>query len=307
MDMFFQLTFAPLLVAILASLTCALPGNFLVLRRQALVGDAISHVVLPGIVLAFLLTGSVRTLPMLLGAGAAALVAMAMVAILKRYARLEPGAALGIVLTTLFATGVLLLEQSSARSVHLDVEHALYGNLESIIWFEGTGLSALVDPAALAGMPPQIMRLAVVLALMAAFMAIFWKELALSTFDEAFARSLGVPVSLVNLGLVVLVATAAVASFEAVGAIIVIAMLVCPAAAARLMTNRLEVQVGWSLAFALVSAFAGYGIASFGPALFGLEGALSAAGMIATVSGVILAFACLFGPCRKKAGPVGAH
>ena len=301
MELFFQLTFAPLMVAVLSSLACALPGNFILLRRQALVGDAISHVVLPGIVVAFLVTGSSATWPMLIGAGAAAMVAVGLVSVIKRLGRLEPGAALGIVLTTMFAVGVLLLEQSSARSVHLDVEHALYGNLESIIWFAGDGPAALLKIEALASLPPQIPRLLIVLIIIAAFTVLFWKEQALSTFDPEFAASVGVPVKRINLALIMLVAVAAVASFDAVGAIIVIAMFVCPAAAARLMTNRLVVQVGLSLALALAASVIGYALASFGPYLFGSERAVSAAGMIASVSGVILGLSAVFGPCRKRA------
>src|SRR5690606_31959285 len=146
---FVQLSLTPMLIGILAAIACALPGNFLVLRRQALIGDAISHVVLPGIVAAFLITGSVSTWPMLLGAAGAAVVAVVLIEAIKRLGRMEPGAAMGVVFTSLFAAGVLLLEQSDTSSVHLDVEHALYGNLESLIWFAAEDWSSLVDSAAL--------------------------------------------------------------------------------------------------------------------------------------------------------------
>ncbi|TNF64076.1 MAG: metal ABC transporter permease, partial [Rhodobacteraceae bacterium] len=131
---FVTLSLTPILIGTLAAIACALPGNFLLLRRQALIGDAISHVVLPGIVVAFLLTGSVTTLPMVLGAGGAALVAVVLIEAIRRLGRIEPGAAMGVVFTAMFAGGVLLLEQSDTSNVHLDVEHALYGNLESLIW-----------------------------------------------------------------------------------------------------------------------------------------------------------------------------
>lgn len=300
MQFFFQLTFAPLMIAILASLACALAGNFLVLRRQALVGDAISHVVLPGIVIGFLVTGSMAAWPMLLGAGFAAVVSVGLIEAIRRLTRLEPGAALGIVLTTMFALGVLLLEQTQASRVHLDVQHALYGNLESIIWLAGDSPAALLSPESLAELPPQLPRLAVVLALLCLFLFLFWKEMVLSTFDAEFARSLGVPVGPISLVFIVLVAVTAVAAFEAVGAILVIAMFVCPAAAARLMTDRLAVQVAWSLAFAFLAGLGGYALASFGPLLLGFDNAVSAAGMIATASGIMLALACVFGPARHK-------
>ena len=109
---FVQFSLTPILIGTLAAIACALPGNFLILRRQALIGDAISHVVLPGIVVAFLLTGTVAALPMLMGAGAAALVAVVLIEAVKRLGRIEPGAAMGVVFTSLFAGGVLLLEQS---------------------------------------------------------------------------------------------------------------------------------------------------------------------------------------------------
>jgi manganese/zinc/iron transport system permease protein len=89
-----------------------------------------------------------------------------------------------------------------------------------------------------------------------------------------------------------------------VGSIIVIAMFICPPAAARLMTNRLELQVWWSVAFATLSAVLGYVLAGYGPLWFGAQNAVSAAGMIATVSGVILGLACLFGPHRSRVGAI---
>ena len=95
---------------------------------------------------------------------------------------------------------------------------------------------------------------------------------------------------------------AAVASFDAVGVCIVIAMFICPPAAARLMSDRLEINVLWSVAFATLSAVLGYVLAGYGPLWLGGSHSVSAAGMIATVSGVILALACLYGPRRKRVG-----
>lgn len=299
---FVQLSLTPLLVGVLASLACALPGNFLLLRRQALIGDAISHVVLPGIVVAFLISGSISAWPMMLGASGAALFAVLLIEAIKRFGRIEPGAAMGVVFTSMFAGGVLLLEQSDTSSVHLDVQHALYGNLESLIWLSADGWGSLFDLGALSDMPPQVGRLALVLLLVVAFLVFFWSELKIATFDESFAQSLGIPARLLGFALVALTAIAAVAAFDAVGSIIVIAMFICPAAAARLMTDDLIVQVLWSAFFAVSSAIAGYVLAGFVPALFGFENAVSAAGMMATVSGLILGVACLIGPRRKRAG-----
>lgn len=295
---FVVLSLTPLLIGCLAAVACALPGNFLVLRKQALIGDAISHVVLPGIVVAFLVTGVTSTWPMLIGSGLAALIAVAMIEAIRRFGRIEPGAAMGVTFTTLFAAGVLLLEKSDTSGVHLDVEHALYGSLESLIWLDATGWGSLLDPAALAGLPSELFRIAIVTVAMMILLLLFWRPLAISTFDEGFAGSLGLPVRTIGLGLVFASAVAAVAAFDAVGSIIVIAMFICPPAAARLMTNRLGLQVWWSVGFALLSAILGYVLAGYGPLWLGAENAVSAAGMIATVSGVILALAAMFGPER---------
>lgn len=304
---FVPLSLTPLLIGVLAAVACALPGNFLVLRRQALIGDAISHVVLPGIVVAFLLTGVIAAWPMMLGAAGAAVVAVVLIEAIRRLGRIEPGAAMGVVFTTMFAAGVLLLEQTDTSTVHLDVEHALYGNLESLIWLDATGWASLLDPVALAGLPVELPRILFTLVAVVGFIGLFWRPLKLSTFDEGFARTLGIRTNLLGLALVIVAAVAAVAAFDAVGSIIVIAMFICPPAAARMMTNTLEGQVAWSVAFAILSAVLGYVLAGYGPLWLGARDAVSAAGMIATVSGIILALAARFGPCRGRTGaPVQA-
>lgn len=299
---FVQFSLTPILIGVLASVACALPGNFLVLRRQALIGDAISHVVLPGIVVAFLLTGVVAAMPMLIGAAGAAIVAVLLIEAIKRLGRIEPGAAMGVTFTTMFAAGVLLLEQSDTSSVHLDVEHALMGNLESLIWFRADGWQSVLNPVALAGLPEELPRIAFICAVIIALTLVFWRWLKLTTFDEPFAQSLGIPTSSIGFGLVITAAIAAVAAFDAVGSIIVIAMFICPPAAARLMTDSLTAQVWWSVLFATLSAVLGYVIAGYGPLWLGFDSSVSAAGMIATVSGAILALVCLFGPHRHRVG-----
>ncbi|MBI1385605.1 MAG: metal ABC transporter permease [Rhizobiales bacterium] len=297
---FVQLSLVPMVIASLAAVACALAGNFLVLRRQALVGDAISHVVLPGIVGAFLVTGTVSSWPMLIGAGLAALLAVALIETIRRLGRVEPGAAMAVTFTSMFAAGVLVLEQTDTSSVHLDVEHALYGNVESLIWIAADGWGSIVDPAALADLPPELARMALVCGVLAVATAVFWRPLKIATFDEPFAASLGLPVGAISIGLVAAAAVAAVAAFDAVGSIIVIAMFICPPGAARLMTDRLARQVAWSVVFAVVSALAGYVLAGYGPLWLGYESSVSAAGMIATVSGLILALAALAGPRRRR-------
>ena len=303
---FVPLSLTPLLIGVFAAVACALPGNFLLLRRQALIGDAISHVVLPGIVVAFLISGVIAAGPMMLGAAGAAVVAVVLIEAIRRLGRIEPGAAMGVVFTTMFAGGVLLLEQTDTSTVHLDVEHALYGNLESLIWLDAIGWSSLLDAEALSNLPVELPRMALTLVGVCLFIAVFWRALKISTFDEGFARTMGIRTNALGLGLVITAAVAAVAAFDAVGSIIVIAMFICPPAAARMMTNRLEAQIGWSVAFAVIAAVLGYVLAGYGPLWLGQQDAVSAAGMIATISGLILALAAVFGPCRSRAGaPAG--
>ncbi|MEM1101111.1 MAG: metal ABC transporter permease [Pseudomonadota bacterium] len=299
---FVQFSLTPILIGILSAIACALPGNFLILRRQALIGDAISHVVLPGIVVAFVITGVVTAIPMLLGAAAASLLAVLLIEGVRRLGKIEPGAAMGVVFTTMFAGGVLLLEQTDTSAVHLDVEHALMGNLESLIWFRAEGWSSLWDPTALAALPEELGRIALVCALVVTLTLVFWRWLKIATFDEGFAQSLGIPAAALGVGLVIMAAIAAVAAFDAVGSIIVIAMFICPPAAARLMTNSLAHQAWWSVGFATLSAVLGYVLAGYGPLWLGADDAVSAAGMIAAVSGAILGLACLFGPHRSREG-----
>lgn len=303
---FIALTLPPMLIATLAALVCALPGNFLLLRRQAMLGDAMSHVVLPGIVAAFLLTGSASGPVMLGGALAAAALSALMIEAIRRTTRADPGAAMGVTFTTLFATGVLLLEVSGASAVHLDVEHALYGNLEGLIWLDGIGWAALADPAALAGLPVELPALAVALAAMALAFALIWRPLVIATFDEGFAASLGIPTRLISAGLTGLTALAAVSAFAAVGSILTIAMLICPPAAARLLTDSLPRQVVLSLVIAAASAILGTLAAGYLPPALGLGFTVSAAGSIATLSGLFLGLAATFGPRRHAPGhPAG--
>ncbi|WP_415919354.1 metal ABC transporter permease [Tateyamaria sp. SN6-1] len=297
---FVALSLPPIVIGICVAVACALPGNFLLLRGQALIGDAISHVVLPGIVVAFLFTGLVATGPMLLGAAGAAVVAVLAIDAIRRLGRIEAGAAMGVVFTAMFAGGVLLLEQSDTSNVHLDVEHALFGNLESLIWLDATGWTSLVDPAALAGLPVELPRMGFALALVGSFVLLFWRPLSMMSFDEGFAQGVGVRTGVLGLALVIVSAIAAVAAFDAVGSIIVIAMFICPPAAARLMTNRLPTQVAWSVVFATLSAILGYVLAGYGPLWVGAAASVSAAGMIATVSGVFLGLAAIIGPHRTR-------
>tara|TARA_R110002072_G_scaffold7162_8_gene39407 strand:- start:1976 stop:2932 length:957 start_codon:yes stop_codon:yes gene_type:complete len=307
---FLSIDLPAILVAVLSATSCGLLGNFLVLRRQALIGDAISHVALPGIVAGFLIAGTIATLPLMIGAMAAAVIAAGLIEIIRRAGRLEAGAAMGVVFTTMFAIGIVLLEQTGASNAHIDAEHALYGNLESTLWLGVSGWGDALTWGALSQLPRQLVTLAGVTAAIAILIAAFYKELKVSTFDPGLAASLGLPVRTISTALIVIVALAAVAAFEAVGSILVIAMFICPAATARMLTDSLARQLWLSVLVAAIAGIGGYGLAAFGPLLWGDGDSLSAAGMIAVVAGLLQTAAMIAAPrygilsraIRRRAG-----
>ena len=303
---FLTLDLPPLLAALMAGATCGLLGSSLVLRRESLVGDALAHAVLPGIVLGFAITGARSGLPMLAGAMAAGLLAVTLIALVQRAARLDPGAAVGAVFTTFFAVGLVLMEVTGARSVDLDLDCVLFGQLETLVWTSGTSFAALADPAALATLPRQLGLLAGVTIAVGLTVAALWRPLKLICFDPGYAAALGLPSRGLELVLALLVAAAAVAAFESVGSILVVAMLVCPAAALRLMTDRYAAQVLGGAALGAVLGVVGYALAGPVPAALGIELSLNAAGVIGTLGGLTVACAALFGPMRRRRAPLPA-
>jgi manganese/zinc/iron transport system permease protein len=301
MTEFLQLDLAPMLAATLACLACGLLGNLLLLTRQSLLGDAISHAVLPGIVAGFWISGTRAAAPMVAGAMAAAVGASLLIALVRRLARLEPGAAMGVVFSGLFALGLVLIEVSGAHAVDLDVDCVLYGQLEALIWPAATGPTSLLDPAALAEFPAEVKTLAIVVMIILGLLALLWKELRLAAFDPDFARSIGFSPRPLSLLVLVLVSVACVAAFWAVGSILVIAALVAPAAIARLLTDAYARQFLLSGAAALAMGAGGYWAAALAPRALGLDHGLNAAGMMAVTAGLLLAGACLLG----RRGPAG--
>ena len=275
------------LVAVLAAASCGLLGNFLVLRKQALIGDAISHVALPGIVVGFLVAGAIATFPLMLGAMGAAILAVVLIETIRRVGGLESGAAMGVVFTTMFAGGIVLLEQTGASNAHIDAEHALYGNLESTLWLGLERWGDLLTWQALSDMPRSLATLGATTLVIGTLIMLFYKELKVTTFDPGLGISLGLPVKSISTALIVLVSIAAVAAFEAVGSILVIAMFICPAATARMMTDNLAAQLWLSVLAAALAGIGGYVFAAFGPQLWGSSDSLSAAGMIAVVAGAL--------------------
>lgn len=292
----YQLDLFPIIAVILTAVTCALLGNLLLLRRQSLMGDAISHSILPGIVLAFLFVGTRDPLTMLLGAAAAGLVTVTLISIVHRIGKIESGAAMGVIFSIMFAGGVLLIEQAAVKHTDLDADCVLHGQLETLVWFDGPdGTTPLTITAFLSSVPRQIWTLVAVFLLSSAFVCVFFKELKVSVFDPGLARSMGIHPAFLNTGCITLIALACIASFEAVGSILVIALLICPAATARLWTDTYIKQFVLSIACSIGIAIVGYFGATSIPAAFGKD-AVNAAGMIATFNGISVGLSIFIAP-----------
>ncbi len=286
----------PLLAGVLAAVTCGVLGNFLVLRRLSLMGDAISHSVLPGLVIAFLVASTRSPLVMFLGAAIAGVATVVLVELVKKLGRVEPGAAMGVVFSVLFALGVLLIERAAVRHVDLDAECVLHGQLEALAWYGAPETFAgLMQWSTLQAVPRQVTTLALMCVLAFAFVGVLFKELRIAAFDPELATTQGFSATLLHYLLMIFVAAATVASFEAVGSILVIAMLVCPAATARLLTDRLRSQILVSIVMALLSGVGGYFAATLVPGLFGKD-SVNAAGSMAVVAGLLLAAAVVLSP-----------
>lgn len=286
----------PLLAAVLAAVSCGLIGNFLVLRKLSLMGDAMSHSVLPGLVVAFMLTG-VRTAPvMFLGATLAGIATVVLVELIKRMGRVEPGAAMGVVFSVMFALGVLLIERA-ARNTDLDAACVLHGQLESLAWTSGAPASwwGVFGSATIQAAPPQVWTLLLTAGLSIALVVALFKELRLAAFDPAMATAQGFSATALHYLLMIFVAGATVASFEAVGSILVIAMLIVPAATARLLTDRLPSQLLVSMAVAIGAAVLGY-LGSIGVPQFFDKREVNAAGSMAVALGCLLVLAAVCGP-----------
>ena len=286
----------PLLSAIFAAIACSILGSYLVLRRQSLLGDAISHSVLPGIVVAFLVTGSRSMIPIFIGAAAAGVCSAFLIEVVRRLGKVDESASMGVVFSTFFALGILTMEQAAARNVDLDADCILHGQLETIFWYPPRDWSSLLSFTTLAAIPSEVYASAATALLVIGFVILFWKELALSSFDPALSSALGFRSDLIHHALMILLACAVVASFKAVGSILVIALLVCPAATARLCTDRLINQLFLSALFSVVACIVGYICGAFLPLWLGFNHSVTVAGMITVVAGLMLGVAIIAAP-----------
>ncbi len=263
------------LIGILSSVCCAIPGCFLLLRRMSMMGDAISHAVLPGLAMAFILTGSRTSIVMFVGAGVVGILTAVFTQWISRFGNVDRGAAMGIVFTTLFALGLVLIEQG-AGNVDLDAGCVLYGAIEltplHLVRIMGTEI------------PQAVLVIGGMLALNILCVMVFYKELKICSFDPGLATTIGIPAEAVNYGLMTIVALTTVACFEVVGSIIVIAMLIVPAAGAFLLTRSLGLMLWISCGLAGLSAVLGHAAAGVVPSLFGFE-STNTSGMMAVSSG----------------------
>jgi manganese/zinc/iron transport system permease protein len=245
------------LMALLLGIPCALLGNYLLLRRMALVGDAISHSVLPGLVLGFLVFHSLGTAPMLAGAMLAGLATTLLIEFITSKSRLKSDAATGITYTTLFALGIFLVNRYTSR-VHLDAECVLFGELEFVQLAEPSFLKL----GAWGPVPLPILISAGIAVLVGTYIAVFYKELALTSFDPGLARTIGVRTGLVHYSLMSMLSFLVVTSLESVG-ILVVALLVLPGATAQFLTRRLGWLHGLAVVFSATAVLSGFHLAAW--------------------------------------------
>ena len=292
-------------IGALAAMACSVPGCFLLLRRQSLMGDAISHTSLLGIVAAFFLSHwlvdakfitastelSMRHLAMCVGAIAVGVLSAWLTESLQKLGNVESSAALGVVFTSLFALGLVLI-RAIADDVHIDPDCVLYGAIET----------APLETVGRSGVPRAAIVNGVVLVVNLFLTILLFKELRVSAFDPALATTLGIRASAMHYGLMGITAMTLVAAFESVGSILVIAMLIIPAATAYLLTDRLPVMIVLSLIVAGFSALLGHASALTVPPLIATSVGLtdvydaSTAGMMAAAAGFLFGAAMLLGP-----------
>jgi manganese/zinc/iron transport system permease protein len=269
-------------IAAVVAAACALPGVFLVLRRMALISDAISHAILPGIVLAFFVVEDLSSPLLVAGAAVMGIVTVVLVELLRRTELVREDAAIGLVFPVLFSVGVVLIARY-ADDVHLDIDAVLLGELAFAPFDRWVVVGYDLGPSAL-------WLMGGILVLNALFIAAFYKELKLATFDAGLAVALGFSPALVHYALMALVSVTAVGAFDAVGSILVVALMIAPPATAYLLTDRLPVMLGLAALAGAAAGIGGYWLAHWFD--------LAIAGSMAAVAGGAFAAAWLAAPQR---------
>ncbi|MEM7031568.1 MAG: metal ABC transporter permease [Chloroflexota bacterium] len=270
------------LIAAVVAAACALPGVFLILRRSAMMSDAISHTVLLGIVLAFFVVGELGHPLLIIGATLVGVLTVSLTELLNKTKLVQNDAAIGLVFPALFSLAVILISVY-ARNVHLD-QHTV---------FQGDLVFAPFDRTIIFGRdigPRTLIVMSIILLINLFFIGLFYKELKLATFDAGLAAVLGFSPTLIHYGLMTLVSVTAVGAFDAVGSILVIALMVVPPVTAYLLTDRLPVMLALSVFFGVAGAISGYWLAR------SLDTNIAAA--MVTTTGILFGLAFMFSPQR---------
>jgi len=281
-------------IGALCAIACALPGSFLMLRQMSMMGDAISHAVLPGLALAFIITGARASLEMFIGAAVIGVLTAVFTQWISSWGRVDRGAAMGIVFTTLFAVGLILITRG-AHHVDLDPSCVLFGSIEL------TPLDVVFDWT-VGGVLLEVPRAFVVVGLVACLngilVCVFFRQFQITSFDPALASSLGISPGFYHYLLMVMVAVTTVAAFEAVGSILVIALLIVPPATGYLLSARLGPMLVISAVVGVVVAVVGHLVAIGLPHFLPVPES-STSGMMAVTSGFLLLLAALLSPFKR--------
>jgi len=268
------------LIAIIVAIACAIPGTFLVLRKMAMISDAISHSILPGIVLGFFITQNISSPLLILLAALTGVLTVVFVESISKTGLVKEDTAIGLVFPALFSIGVILISRN-AGDVHIDTDAVLVGELAF----------APFDRLFLGGVnlgPKSLWIMGSILMVTLILLFVFFKELKLSTFDSALATSLGFSPAIIHYALMTVTSITTVGAFDAVGAILVVALMIVPPAAAYLLTKDLRRMLVLSVIFGVFSALAGYWFAHW------IDASIS--GSMATFLGVVFLLTYLFAP-----------
>jgi len=270
------------LIAVVTAVAAALPGTFLVLRRTAMVSDAISHAILPGIVVGYFLVHDLNSPVLLAMATVTGVLAVALIEAVLRSRLVTEDASIGLVFPALFSIGVILISRY-AGDVHLDTDAVLLGELAF----------APFDRMAIGGAdlgPRALWTMGSILLLNLVVISLAWKEIKLATIDPSLAALLGFSPVAIHYSVMALVSVTAVGAFDAVGSILVVALMIAPPSTAYLLVDRLAPMLGVAAATAAGSAALGYGAAQAFD--------VSIAGAMAVASGLLFGLAFAFAPRR---------
>ncbi|MFT6064566.1 MAG: manganese/zinc/iron transport system permease protein [Paraglaciecola sp.] len=270
------------LIASIVAIACAIPGTFLVLRKMALISDAISHSILPGLVLGFFITHDLNSPLLIIMAALSGVVTVVLVEFIQKTKLVKEDTAIGLVFPVLFSIGVIMIAKN-ANDVHLDTDAILLGEL-AFAPFD----RFLVDGFDLG--PKSLWIIGTILLITIGLLFAFFKELKISTFDAGLATALGFSPIMIHYGLMSVASITIVGSFDAVGAILVVALMIAPAATAYLLTDNLKRMLGLSVIFGVFSAIAGYWLAHW------LDASIS--GSMTTILGIVFLLVYLFAPKR---------